>query len=375
MLTADELDDVGAVPLGRADVGAQRVGEEIAEPLTDDAVTHQALETGRRCRGVDLGLQVVLAARCDEHDVGLPADRGGEGVVGRGVAGVQGDDEVGGVARLGCPAVDRPVHELDAGPTEVGHRPIQSGDEIALEVDTDRAHLETTADEVLVGGQGQHPGAAAEVDHLETTAPVGRHRSVEDLEELLDLTELGPGRRFHPAVGGGDADGDEERGVLGQQVMPWPVVIGGHGVGRRCVPHALHPTPLRDRHLPVAVGAAQHSGAHAGIEQRDEFVDRGLGFVVHDLGAAPVEVLELQASSGCDRDRSDPDPLPRRCHAGPGAADHGIDETVMAHVRAEFPHAVGVEGSAHGATDPFGATGPRSSMAAATSADHTAGSS
>ena len=95
VLALDELHDVDPVALQPHQRRPQRVGQGVGEPLAQDAVPgeHGVRRGGRRL--ADLGGDVVVAAGRGEHQLGAPADRLRERLVGRGVAGVQREHDLG----------------------------------------------------------------------------------------------------------------------------------------------------------------------------------------------------------------------------------------------------------------------------------------
>ena len=98
VLALDELHDVDAVALEPQQRGPQRVGHGVREPLAQDAVPGQRGVRRRRLLLAQLRGDVVVAAGRGEHQPGSPADGARQRLVGRGVAGVQRQHDVG---RLG----------------------------------------------------------------------------------------------------------------------------------------------------------------------------------------------------------------------------------------------------------------------------------
>ena len=95
VLALDELHDVDAVALQSHQRGPQRVGQGVGQPLAEDAVPgeHGVRRGGRRL--AELRGHVVVAAGGGQHQRGLPLDRAGQRLVGRGVTGVQGQHHLG----------------------------------------------------------------------------------------------------------------------------------------------------------------------------------------------------------------------------------------------------------------------------------------
>src|SRR4051794_17325052 len=110
VLALDELHDVDAIALQPHEGGPQCVGERVGEPLAEDAVPGEH-GVGRRSRRLaQLGCDVVVAARRGQHQRRAPLDRPGQRLVGRGVAGVQGEHHLG--RRVERRAADGADHEL-----------------------------------------------------------------------------------------------------------------------------------------------------------------------------------------------------------------------------------------------------------------------
>ena len=71
--------------------------------------------------------------------------------------------------------------------------------------------------QVVIGRQGQHAGAAAEVDGADRRGQVRVERVRQDLDEAFDLAMLGAGRRLDAPVLVGDPDRTQERRRLVEQ--------------------------------------------------------------------------------------------------------------------------------------------------------------
>ncbi len=87
----DEFEDIGFVAEDAEDEGAEGVGGEVGEALVQDAVTV------KRGEGVGVeGFVEIFVATGDGHEqAGVAADGLDDGVIGGGVAGVEGEDDVG----------------------------------------------------------------------------------------------------------------------------------------------------------------------------------------------------------------------------------------------------------------------------------------
>ena len=263
MLGVDELHGVGAVAVQAQQVRAQGVGRGVQQPGAQDPVAQHGSQGGIGAvdratgTGVDLTAQVVVAARGGQHDLGPPGDGLGQGLVGRGVAGVEREHHVGGL--VGAPVPGGGHDEPHPGlPDPLDQRGV-AGDDVVADVHPDGLDRAPTA-EPAVGGQGQVGVAAAEVDHAQ--GPVGRlvgDHVVEPAEERVDLAPLGRPR----------ADGVEQRVVRGEPVLLDPVVAG-HGVARR---------PARG----VGAGGVEGGGA----------VDLGLPALGHPQLQRPAGVLHV----------------------------------------------------------------------------------
>ena len=91
VLGGDEFDDFGAVAHDAEDLGAEGVGGEVGEAVVEDAVVVEGGEDW--C--VEGCVEVFVAAGDGEEELGVGFDGECEGVVGGGVAGVEGEDDVG----------------------------------------------------------------------------------------------------------------------------------------------------------------------------------------------------------------------------------------------------------------------------------------
>ena len=163
VLALDELHDVDPVALQPHQRRPQPVGQGVGEPLAEDAVPgeHGVRRGGRRL--AQLGRDVVVAAGRGEHQLGPPADRPRQRLVGRGVAGVQGEHDLG--RRVELDAADGADHELaPSTPSSRGDRAVVLA-RLLLDVDAGQPHRQLAdPGQVALGGEGQVGVAAAEVD-------------------------------------------------------------------------------------------------------------------------------------------------------------------------------------------------------------------
>ena len=326
MLALDELHDVDAVALEPQQRGPDRVGHRVGEALAQDAVPGQGGVRRGRLLLAQLGGDVVVAAGRGEHQPGLPLDGPGQGLVGRGVAGVQGEDDVGRLGQRG--AVDRADHELRAAPepvAQLARDPFVVLARLLAHVDADQPDRQAAhVAEELQRREAEVAVAAAEVDdpqrvvggrraHVARGQRVGE-RGVEDAQELLDLAVLGlPAGLDLPCVVG-DAERDERGVVLGQQPALVAVVVAvgldlGRAVGgvQQGLALAGHPQLVllgRGLDVPVAEGL---------VEQRvDRLARRLADGVVGGEGLRLVVRRDLEVAARLEVDVAQLGPAPAR---------------------------------------------------------------
>ena len=183
----------------------------------------------------------MTAGRCEDQ-VGLPADRADQRVVGGGVARVQGEHDVGLLLQRHVADAGGDEAQLVGDPQRLGHLGVvPSG--LLLDVDADQPHRHPLA-QPGVRGEGEVGVAAAEVDDPQRLL---RRRGAqragaggvldgdrERPQELLDLAVLRLPRRLEPTLRVGDAERLEHRVVLGQQPVLglvvralWRRLLGG----------------------------------------------------------------------------------------------------------------------------------------------------
>ena len=97
VLGGDEFEDFGFIAGPFEKLGAESVGDEFGLALLKYAVAQGAGEDGR---GGELGAEFLLTTGRDDEEAGASREAAGEGVVGRGVTGVEGEQEVDGI--FGC---------------------------------------------------------------------------------------------------------------------------------------------------------------------------------------------------------------------------------------------------------------------------------
>ena len=286
-------------------LGTQRVGEGVREPLAQDAVAGQRGVRLGRGRGAQLRRDVVVAARRREDQRGVPRERAGQGVVGRRVARVERQHHVGVAVELDV--ADRADHEVGVDAELVGDRGVVVG-RLLLDVDARHPHRQALA-EVGVGGEGEVGVAAPEVDDAQRV--VGRRDPEATLlqgvveaagqqpEELLDLAVLGLAARLDPTAVVADPERDQHRRVLRQQPSLGTVVLAGHLHRSRTLGRVeQHGALLGDARLqrladrldvPVAEGLGQQR-VDGGLGGRAERVVGGVRLRVvvgHDLQVRP----------------------------------------------------------------------------------------
>ena len=235
----DELDDVDVVAFVLQDRCADGVGQQRREALLKQPVGEQNVEIAALLDGL---IDLVLAAG-DREDV-LDAARDGvvQGIVGRGVAGVEGNEHI---DVLIVEHIARHVGN-DKAQTIVA---VARGDLIAV---LDHVFFQVVADdlrahaaldgEIVVQHEREVRFAAAKVENGDLVAAVGAERVVHQLNEAVDLLIFVVFRLDDLEVRREHAEIDEGGDVLAllQNVLLFAVVRGGHGgAGRAGLGRAL----------------------------------------------------------------------------------------------------------------------------------------
>ena len=209
------------------------VGEGVGQPLAEDPVPgEQGVRRGGR-RLAQLGGDVVVAAGRGQHQPGVPLDGPGEGLVGGGVAGVQGEHHLRGRVEHGAEDAADDELRVDAEPGR-DRGVVLAGllaDVHAGEPDGQAADR----GEVPLRGEGEVGVAAAEVHDAQRVLGGGPAQvalvqgvgdgGVEQAQELLDLAVLRVPARLHLPGGVGEPQRDEDGVVLGQQPALVAVVV------------------------------------------------------------------------------------------------------------------------------------------------------
>ena len=340
VLALDELHDVDAVALQPHQRGPQRVGQGVGQPLAQDAVPGEhGVRRGRR-RPAELRGHVVVAAGRGEHQRRLPLDRAGQRLVGRGVAGVQGEHHLG---RSGRARPRRSCRPRTSRPGRARRRPPRCARATARLTSTPVRWTGQPADvgEEALGGEGQVGVAAAQVDDPQRLLGCRRpqlalvdrlgDRGVEQPEELLDLAVLVLPARLHPAVGVAEPERAEQRVVLRQQPVLVAVVaavdlglLGAGGCARRASPLRV----TRSWWVSVVVSTCQlpnGSSSRSSTASRRCVADRVVGRVRLRL----VVRRDLEVPAGLEVDVPQLDPAPRRLGAALPPRRDGADQRLV----------------------------------------------
>ena len=91
VLGADELEDLRFIAGPFEELGAEGVGHELGLAFLKNSVAEGVGEDGG---GGELGAQLLLAAGGDEEEAGTGGEAAEEGIVGGGVAGVEGEEDI-----------------------------------------------------------------------------------------------------------------------------------------------------------------------------------------------------------------------------------------------------------------------------------------
>ena len=287
----DELDDVDVVAFVLQDRCADGVGQQRREALLKQPVGEQNVEIAALVDGL---VDLVLAAG-DGEDV-LDAARDGvvQGVVGRGVAGVERDEHVD-VLIVEHVARDVGDDELEVRIAVARGNFIAVLDDVFFEVIADDLGAHAALDgEIVVQHEREVRFAAAKVQNRDLVAAVGAERVVHELDEAVDLLIFVVLCLDDLELGREDAEVDEGGDVLAllQNVLFFAVVRGGHG--RAGLGRAL----VRAVRLADVLARLRFGAECDRAEQTVEFLLEGLkqraarDVAVRDL--LPLLVFELE---------------------------------------------------------------------------------
>ena len=162
MLGGNELEYFGLVPGPFEQGSAQRVGDKLRLPLTQDAVPEGFSKNRRR---PELGTQFLVTARCNQYQCSACLDTFREGVVRRRVARVQGNEDIDLVERR---AFDRAGFEPKSAEPALTRSAIAQLDQLGSRLDSANRHLsQASAAQKIISGEGQVALAAAHIDETE----------------------------------------------------------------------------------------------------------------------------------------------------------------------------------------------------------------
>ena len=181
----DELQHLHLIAPAFQQLGPHRVGGQGAEPLLEDAVRGH----GRQGVGFDSEVQLMLAAGHRQNVPCAPLHGVPQGVIGGGVAGVEGDDHVGGLL---CHIIlDVAAVELQTVVAVFYRYFIAVVDDILFQVQPCNIGLfvENFGD-VIIDHKGQIGLSAAEVDDAHRVTAVLCQKVVQKLQKPVDLLEL-----------------------------------------------------------------------------------------------------------------------------------------------------------------------------------------
>ena len=253
-------------------------------------------------RVLELRKQLVLTAGNRENHRRPGTHRPIECVVGRGVAGVQADDEI----DAGELLVARDVAHLETKPVgaeRAGER-LTMVDDLGLQVEADDVDLAVVhGRQQVVQCEGEVRLAGAEVDDPQPAGRERRKHVLDELQEAVHLPELVVALRPHLARRRHHAELDEERDgrALGQEAPLDPVVgQAGRGPARR-PPQDPRLLPSGED-LPVRIGRLEQALPELGAQQLHEPFDGRLRRQVLVGRAGPLVHGEAITQHAADRD-------------------------------------------------------------------------
>src|SRR5262249_48312374 len=148
--------------------------------------------------------ELVLAAGYGEDHRRSPANGSRERGIGRRVARMEGDDEVGSAALV---AADVAYFETQAVSAEAGRRRRTRLDDVFFEIQPDDLGLTAVDDgQQVVQREREVRLARAEVDDPQRAGRKRRENVLDELEKAIDLPELRLPRSPHRAVAGHHAE-------------------------------------------------------------------------------------------------------------------------------------------------------------------------
>ena len=289
----------------------------------------------------------MLAARDGENGCGAgphcPLERG----IGRGVTGVEADDEIDAV-EIGVGDVAE--REAEPGRVEPSREGLALLDHLRLEVQPEQVDLAPVdAREQVVERKGQVRATRAEVDDPEPALRQDAHDVVDELDEAIDLPELRATRRAHAALGRLDAEGDEVRHgpAVRKQVFLGPVVRSSTAGACRRLPQDPGLAATAGEHLPVCLGLVEQSLAVVLPDRRRQQPREGAGVEVVVRRAGRVVAPHAPARTGAELDLVDGDATrhvrARRRAAGSGSHPSGSRRRAAARRALRRSFVIGVD--------------------------------
>ena len=298
----DELDDVDVVALVLQNGGADGVGQERRETLLKQSVGEENVEVAAPADGL---VDLVLAAG-DGEDV-LHAARDGvvQGVVGRGVAGVEGDEHV---DVLIVEHIARHIGD-DEAQTFVA---VARGDLIAVR---DHVLFQVVADDlrthaaldgkIVVEHEREVRFSAAKVENGDLVAPVGAEGVVHKLDETVDLLVFVIFCLDDLELRRKNAEIDEGGDILAllQDVFLLAVVRGCGGAGRAGLGGAfVCAVRLADVLARLRLGA-ERDGAEEAVELLIEGLEQRAARNVAVRDLLPLLVFKLEEGLAAQGER------------------------------------------------------------------------
>lgn len=215
MFERDEFFEVGIVAERPKDITTHGIRQQIAEALAGDTVVQERACSLGDSIPVQLGLYVVVAAWGHEHRTGRGIQSGEECCIGRGIAGMEGDEDVAG---FGGEILDAADVEPCVREAEIGGDATAVVDHGRIAVDTEQMDVCPLVLQNMIECEAEIGLAAACIDDGQGTRANGQGVQRQcDRDQMVELPELVGHGCPYDTVGRGQVQCMQQGGIAFRQ--------------------------------------------------------------------------------------------------------------------------------------------------------------